>query len=121
MMRDVGLAEELAQDALVAALEQWPESGKPEKAGRMAHGDREAQRHRCACGATRSIFKNHWVVERYFLHRSTTALGSQAVPPVSFAKIVAARNLNDLHASSLSAERIGWLPCLCAFDTCSAR
>ena len=29
-MRDVGLAEELAQDALVAALEQWPESGVPD-------------------------------------------------------------------------------------------
>ena len=31
--RDVGLAEELAQDALVAALEQWPESGIPDKPG----------------------------------------------------------------------------------------
>ncbi len=30
MVRDVGLAEELAQDALVAALEQWPESGVPD-------------------------------------------------------------------------------------------
>ena len=30
---DVGLAEELAQDALVAALEQWPESGVPDKPG----------------------------------------------------------------------------------------
>jgi len=29
--RDVGLAEDLAQDALVAALEQWPDSGIPEK------------------------------------------------------------------------------------------
>ena len=28
--RDVGIAEELAQDALVAALEQWPEEGVPE-------------------------------------------------------------------------------------------
>src|SRR6187431_2405139 len=28
-VRDVGLAEELAQDALVAALEQWPEAGVP--------------------------------------------------------------------------------------------
>jgi RNA polymerase sigma-70 factor, ECF subfamily len=28
-VRDVGLAEDLAQDALVAALEQWPESGVP--------------------------------------------------------------------------------------------
>jgi RNA polymerase sigma-70 factor, ECF subfamily len=30
---DVGLAEELAQDSLVAALEQWPESGVPRNAG----------------------------------------------------------------------------------------
>ena len=30
MVRDVGIAEELAQEALVAALEQWPESGIPE-------------------------------------------------------------------------------------------
>ncbi|MET7616515.1 RNA polymerase sigma factor [Streptomyces sp. NPDC005408] len=33
IVRDVGIAEELAQDALVAALEQWPESGVPEKPG----------------------------------------------------------------------------------------
>ena len=33
MTRDVGLAEELAQDALVAALEQWPESGVPDNPG----------------------------------------------------------------------------------------
>jgi RNA polymerase sigma factor (sigma-70 family) len=31
--RDVGLAEDLAQDALVAALEQWPRSGVPDKPG----------------------------------------------------------------------------------------
>ena len=31
--RDVGTAEELAQDALVAALEQWPESGIPDNPG----------------------------------------------------------------------------------------
>src|SRR5436309_8560591 len=33
IMRDVGLAEDLAQDALVAALEQWPESGVPDNPG----------------------------------------------------------------------------------------
>jgi RNA polymerase sigma-70 factor (ECF subfamily) len=33
MVRDVGLAEELAQDALVAALEQWPKSGVPDNPG----------------------------------------------------------------------------------------
>jgi RNA polymerase sigma factor (sigma-70 family) len=33
IVRDVGLAEELAQDALVSALEQWPESGVPDNPG----------------------------------------------------------------------------------------
>jgi RNA polymerase sigma factor (sigma-70 family) len=33
MVRDVGLAEELAQDALVAALEQWPRAGIPARPG----------------------------------------------------------------------------------------
>ena len=33
IVRDVGLAEELAQDALVAALEQWPASGVPDNPG----------------------------------------------------------------------------------------
>jgi len=33
MVRDVGLAEELAQDALVAALEQWPAAGIPDNPG----------------------------------------------------------------------------------------
>ncbi|MFI4931521.1 MAG: RNA polymerase sigma factor [Burkholderiales bacterium] len=33
LVRDVGLAEELAQDALVSALEHWPESGVPDNPG----------------------------------------------------------------------------------------
>jgi RNA polymerase sigma-70 factor, ECF subfamily len=33
LVRDVALAEDLAQEALVAALEQWPESGVPDKPG----------------------------------------------------------------------------------------
>ena len=44
MVRDVGLAEELAQDALVAALEQWPAEGVPRNPGAwlMAIGKRRA-------------------------------------------------------------------------------
>src|SRR5438270_4540381 len=38
IVRDVGVAEELAQDALVAALEQWPESGVPENPGAWLMG-----------------------------------------------------------------------------------
>jgi RNA polymerase sigma factor (sigma-70 family) len=43
-VRDVGLAEDLAQEALVAALEQWPESGVPDNPGAwlMAVGKRRA-------------------------------------------------------------------------------
>ncbi|TDC50678.1 RNA polymerase sigma factor [Actinomadura sp. KC345] len=44
MVHDIELAEELAQDALVAALEQWPESGVPDNPGAwlMAVGKRRA-------------------------------------------------------------------------------
>jgi RNA polymerase sigma factor (sigma-70 family) len=44
IVRDVGVAEDLAQDALLAALEQWPESGVPRNPGAwlMAIGKRRA-------------------------------------------------------------------------------
>src|SRR6201987_4506357 len=38
MVRDVGVAEELAQDALVAALERWPQSGIPDNPGAWLMG-----------------------------------------------------------------------------------
>jgi RNA polymerase sigma factor (sigma-70 family) len=47
IVRDVGIAEELAQDALVAALEQWPKSGIPDNPGAwlMATGKNRAIDH----------------------------------------------------------------------------
>lgn len=44
MVGDIGIAEDLAQDALLAALEQWPESGVPDNPGAwlMAVGKRRA-------------------------------------------------------------------------------
>src|SRR5262245_43526374 len=38
MVRDVGVAEELAQDSLVAALEQWPREGVPKNPGAWLMG-----------------------------------------------------------------------------------
>src|SRR5213076_1377112 len=38
IVRDVGLAEDLAQDALVAALEQWTETGIPNNPGAWLMG-----------------------------------------------------------------------------------
>ena len=38
MVRDVGLAEDLAQDALLAALEKWPQSGVPDNPGAWLMG-----------------------------------------------------------------------------------
>jgi RNA polymerase sigma-70 factor, ECF subfamily len=47
MVRDVGIAEELAQDALVTALERWPETGVPDNPGAwlMAAAKRRAIDH----------------------------------------------------------------------------
>src|SRR5213079_1652865 len=58
LLRDVGVAEELAQDALVAALEHWPRSGVPDNPGawlmatakhraldRLRHQQLSAQKH----------------------------------------------------------------------------
>ena len=45
MSRDLDLAEDLAQDALVAALESGPPPG-PRQPRRVADDDREASRHR---------------------------------------------------------------------------
>jgi RNA polymerase sigma factor (sigma-70 family) len=38
IVRDVGVAEDIAQDTLVAALEQWPESGVPDRPGAWLMG-----------------------------------------------------------------------------------
>jgi len=38
IVRDVGIAEELAQDALVAAIEQWPQAGVPDNPGAWLMG-----------------------------------------------------------------------------------
>jgi RNA polymerase sigma factor (sigma-70 family) len=48
IVRDVGVAEQLAQDAFVAALEQWPASGMPNNPGAwlMTAGRRRALDHR---------------------------------------------------------------------------
>src|SRR5690606_8678676 len=47
LVGDLGVAEELAQDALVAALEQWPQTGVPRNAGAwlIAVGKRRAIDH----------------------------------------------------------------------------
>src|SRR5688572_8781893 len=38
IVRDIGVAEDLAQDALVAAFEQWPEAGVPRNPGAWLMG-----------------------------------------------------------------------------------
>jgi RNA polymerase sigma factor (sigma-70 family) len=56
IVRDVGLAEELAQDALVAALEQWPESGVPDNPGAWLMG---TAKHRAI-----DLIRRHSMLER---------------------------------------------------------
>jgi RNA polymerase sigma factor (sigma-70 family) len=61
MLRDVPLAEELTQDALLAALERWPATGVPEKPGAwlMATAKRRALDH---LRRARMLERKHWMV-----------------------------------------------------------
>jgi RNA polymerase sigma factor (sigma-70 family) len=63
MLRDVPLAEELTQDALVAALEHWPQTGVPEKPGAwlMATAKRRALDH---LRRVRMLARKHEMVAR---------------------------------------------------------
>src|ERR1700682_3214245 len=78
MVRDVGLAEDLAQEALVAALEQWPAEGVPDNPGAwlMATGTRRAI----------DLFRRNAVAERKFeeLGREVATL-EQTVPDLAAA------------------------------------
>src|ERR1700731_2348118 len=65
VLRDVPLAEELTQDALVAALEHWPSTGVPEKPGAwlMATAKRRAFH---PPRRARMIVRKHYIVPPYF-------------------------------------------------------
>jgi RNA polymerase sigma factor (sigma-70 family) len=73
MVRDIGVAEELAQDALVAALEQWPESGVPRNPGAWLMA---AAKHRAIDHLRRNKRIDHKHQE---LGRELTALQEEAV------------------------------------------
>jgi RNA polymerase sigma-70 factor (ECF subfamily) len=79
MVRDVGLAEELAQDALVVALEHWPTSGVPENPGAwlMATAKRRAI----------DLLRRNKLAARKFeeLGRDLETDGTQALPDADVA------------------------------------
>ncbi len=72
IVRDVAVAEDLAQDALVAALEQWPESGIPDKEDVPA-GVELWWRPRCDCQTVTSVAASSvvCVVVGWAISRST--------------------------------------------------
>jgi RNA polymerase sigma-70 factor (ECF subfamily) len=77
MVRDVGLAEELAQDALVAALEHWPQDGVPRNPGAWL----------MATAKNRALdwLRRHTLQERKHeeLGRDLEALGELSVPDIA--------------------------------------
>ena len=79
IVRDVGLAEELAQDALVAALQQWPESGIPDNPGAWLMA---AAKHRAI-----DMFRRNKLLQRKHqeLGRELQAQQEMAVPDFSAA------------------------------------
>jgi len=74
MVRDVGVAEELAQDTLVSALEKWPESGVPDNPGAWLTA---AAKHRAI-----DHLRHQQLLERKHaeLGREIEALGEPATP-----------------------------------------
>src|SRR6266849_3141137 len=56
IVRDVGLAEDLAHDELVAALEQWPESGVPRNPGAWLMA---AAKHRAIMRRNKRLERKH--------------------------------------------------------------
>ena len=73
MVRDIELAEDLAQDALVIALEQWPESGIPNKPGAWLM---VTAKHRAIDRLRRDITLEHKVIDmgrELELHQATQA------------------------------------------------
>jgi predicted RNA polymerase sigma factor len=75
MVRDLGLAEELAQDALVAALEQWPASGIPDNPGAWLTA---AAKHRAI-----DHFRRHKRLEQKHQELKYQQEGQQNVPRIS--------------------------------------
>ena len=76
MVRDVGLAEDLAQDALVAALERWPRSGVPDNPGAwlMAIAKRRAI----------DLFRRNERLDRKHAELGRELASEQAMPPREF-------------------------------------
>jgi len=77
IVRDVGLAEDLAQEALLAALQQWPESGVPENPGAwlMAIGKRRGIDH---FRRTATLERKHEELGRELEARQTAVLDLDA-------------------------------------------
>jgi len=76
-VRDVGVAEDLAQDALVAALEQWPESGIPQNPGAWLMA---ASKHRAIDYFRRNsmLDRKHEELAREFAIRESEVPGLEA-------------------------------------------
>ena len=79
MVRDVGVAEDLAQDALVAALEQWPATGVPDNpAGWLMTIAKRRQRQQRQSAEKRAEFVDRPAFEKHQgLRRRAQRLGSR--------------------------------------------
>src|SRR6059036_79674 len=76
---DIGLAEDLAQDALVAALKQWPESGVPDNPGAWLMA---TAKHRAIDQLRRNtrLERKHEELGRELETRQETAVAEQSTP-----------------------------------------
>jgi RNA polymerase sigma-70 factor, ECF subfamily len=87
IVRDVGLAEELAQDALVAALEQWPRAGVPENPGAWLMG---TAKHRAI-----DLLRRRTVLERKQELLGRELQGRQALADADLDAVLEPRDIED--------------------------
>jgi RNA polymerase sigma-70 factor (ECF subfamily) len=87
MVRDVGLAEDLAQDALVAALERWPRSGVPDNPGAwlMAIAKRRAI----------DLFRRNERLDRKHAELGRELASEQAGPPAEMEAVATDEIIQD--------------------------
>ena len=87
IVRDVGLAEDLAQDALVAALQQWPESGVPDNPGAWLMA---TAKHRAI-----DLLRRNTLLDRKHEELGRELAAQQRLTPVDFDRAIDDDELSD--------------------------
>ena len=105
MLRDVTLAEDLTQEALVAALEHWPATRRAGKARRVADGDRQTPRARSTCAAASMLARKHEMLIRDLEQEQQAMPDPDAGAGRRYRRRAAAADIHRLPSADCRARR----------------